>query len=187
MWIISKQENLTFCCIQSEHLINYKIMYQYNQFTFSIYHNLYSVWCILLYWWCFLTINTFKTIMIVYFIMSVYYFIYSVDTLIHAYMVTDLSSLDISAKHCIIHNGYCYNNPSDGFHTNINILSIRYEVLLYIKTYHQLLPAIALYGESSVYCRWCSWNLVDILCVDFKYFSKQLMEQLFWKRNMKCH
>lgn len=98
------------------YLINYKIMY--NQFTFSIYHNLYSVWCILLYWWCFLTINTFKTIMIVYFIMSVYYFIYSVDTLIHAYMVTDLSSLDISAKHCIIHNGYCYNNPSHGFHTN---------------------------------------------------------------------
>lgn len=83
MWIISKQENLIFCCIRSEHLINYKIMY--NQFTFSIYHNLYSVWCILLYWWCFLTINTFKTIMIVYFIMSVYYFIYSVDTLIHAY------------------------------------------------------------------------------------------------------
>lgn len=95
------------------------------------------------------------------------------------HMVTDLSILDISAKHCIIHNGYCYNNPSHGFHTNINILSIRYEVLLYIKTYHQLLPAIALYGESSVYCRWCSWNLVDILCVDFKYFSKQLMEQLF--------
>lgn len=63
MWIISKQENLTFCCIRSEHLINYKIMYRYNQFTFSIYHNLYSVWCILLYWWCFLTINTFKTIM----------------------------------------------------------------------------------------------------------------------------
>lgn len=63
--------------------------------------------------------------------------------------------------------------------TQTNILSIRYEVLLYIKTYHQLLPAIALYGESSVYCRWCSWNLVDILCVDFKYFSKQLMEQLF--------
>lgn len=176
MWIISKQENLTFCCIRSEHLINYKIMY--NQFTFSIYHNLYSVWCILLYWWCFLTINTFKTIMIVYFIMSVYYFIYSVDTLIHAYGNRSLHSRYLGKMDTVTithHMGF----------TQTNILSIRYEVLLYIKTYHQLLPAIALYGESSVYCRWCSWNLVDILCVDFKYFSKQLMEQLFWKRNMK--
>lgn len=117
-WIISKQKNWMFCCIQSEHLINYKIMY--NRFTFFIYHNLSSIWCLLLLWWCFFVGISSRGI-------SFYLFSWHINT----YGNRSLQSAYISAIHCIIYNGYCYNNPSHGFYTNT--LTIHYKVLLYYK------------------------------------------------------